>query len=106
TDELADRDAEVGEERREDRFAAAVGHLSSVRHRSRRITWSQAPGPPSATLAGSLLTMSPLEAMAAESGGANASEPIVSVTPEALDHLRELRDDEVDGDKLGLRLAI
>jgi Fe/S biogenesis protein NfuA len=44
--------------------------------------------------------------MAAETGGVSASEPIISVTPEALDHLRELRDDEVDGDKLGLRLAI
>ncbi len=50
--------------------------------------------------------MSPLEAMAAETSGAASSEPIIVVTPEALDHLRELRDDEVDGDKLGLRLAI
>ncbi|HSP27292.1 MAG TPA: hypothetical protein VLN74_02000, partial [Ilumatobacteraceae bacterium] len=50
--------------------------------------------------------MSPLEAMAAETVGASTSEPIISVTPEALEHLRELRDDEVDGDKLGLRLAI
>ena len=50
--------------------------------------------------------MSPLEATAAETGGAHASEPIITVTPEALEHLRELRDDEVDGDKLGLRLAI
>ena len=50
--------------------------------------------------------MSPLEATTAETGGAHASEPIITVTPEALDHLRELRDDEVDGDKLGLRLAI
>jgi Fe/S biogenesis protein NfuA len=50
--------------------------------------------------------MSPLEATAAETGGAQASEPIITVTPEALEHLRELRDDEVDGDKLGLRLAI
>ena len=57
-------------------------------------------------LGGSLAQMSPLEAMAAESGGAASSEPIITVTPEALDHLRELRDDEVDGDKLGLRLAI
>ena len=56
--------------------------------------------------AGSLVKMSPLEAMAAETGAANASEPIITVTPEALDQLRELRDDEVDGDKLGLRLAI
>lgn len=50
--------------------------------------------------------MSPLEAIAAETGAASAGEPIISVTPEALEHLRELRDDEVDGDKLGLRLAI
>ncbi len=50
--------------------------------------------------------MSPLEAMAAETDGASPSEPIITVTPEALEHLRELRDDEVDGDKLGLRLAI
>jgi Fe/S biogenesis protein NfuA len=44
--------------------------------------------------------------MAAETDAASASEPIITVTPEALEHLRELRDDEVDGDKLGLRLAI
>ena len=50
--------------------------------------------------------MSPLEALAGESGGAATSEPIISVTPEALDQLRELRDDETDGEKLGLRLAI
>jgi Fe/S biogenesis protein NfuA len=50
--------------------------------------------------------MSPLEALAGESGGGATSEPIISVTPEALDQLRELRDDEADGEKLGLRLAI
>ena len=50
--------------------------------------------------------MSPLEALAGEPGGTTTSEPIISVTPEALDQLRELRDDETDGDKLGLRLAI
>ena len=50
--------------------------------------------------------MSPLEAAAAETGDPTTSEPIISVTSEALEHLRELRDDEVDGDKLGLRLAI
>ncbi|MBG7606167.1 MAG: NifU family protein [Actinobacteria bacterium] len=50
--------------------------------------------------------MSPLEALAGESGDAATSEPIISVTPEALDQLRELRDDETDGEKLGLRLAI
>ena len=50
--------------------------------------------------------MSPLEATAAESSTANTSEPIISVTPEALEHLDELRGDETDGDQLGLRLAI
>jgi Fe/S biogenesis protein NfuA len=50
--------------------------------------------------------MSPLEATTADSAAVSASEPIITVTPEALEHLRELRDDEVDGDKLGLRLAI
>jgi Fe/S biogenesis protein NfuA len=50
--------------------------------------------------------MSRLEAMAAETDGDSTSDPIITVTPEAIDHLRELRDDEVDGDKLGLRLAI
>jgi Fe/S biogenesis protein NfuA len=50
--------------------------------------------------------MSSLEATAADTAAASASEPIITVTPEALEHLRELRDDEVDGDKLGLRLAI
>ena len=55
---------------------------------------------------GSLTGMSPLEATAAESDIANTSEPIISVTPEALEHLQELRSDETDGDQLGLRLAI
>jgi Fe/S biogenesis protein NfuA len=50
--------------------------------------------------------MSPLEATTADTAAASASEPIITVTLEALEHLRELRDDEVDGDKLGLRLAI
>ncbi len=44
--------------------------------------------------------------MAADTAAPSVSEPIIAVTPEALEHLRELRDDEVDGDKLGLRLAI
>ncbi len=48
--------------------------------------------------------MSPLEAMASDA--ANASEPIIVVTPEALEHLRELRDEEPDGEHLGLRLGI
>lgn len=50
--------------------------------------------------------MSPLDALTAETDASSVSEPIITVTPEALDQLRELRDDEVDGDKLGLRLAI
>jgi Fe/S biogenesis protein NfuA len=61
---------------------------------------------PRAGCAGSLGSMTRLEAMAAETDGVSTSEPIITVTPEAIDHLRELRDDEVDGDKLGLRLAI
>lgn len=61
---------------------------------------------PWAGCAGSLEFMTRLEAMAAETDGVSTSEPIITVTPEAIDHLRELRDDEVDGDKLGLRLAI
>ena len=50
--------------------------------------------------------MSPLEALAADEGDANVSEPIITVTPEAIENLRELRDDEDDADQLGLRLAI
>lgn len=34
------------------------------------------------------------------------SEPIITITPEAIEQLLELRDDEPDADKLGLRLAI
>ena len=50
--------------------------------------------------------MSPLEALAANDGDANVSEPIITVTPAAIENLRELRDDEDDADQLGLRLAI
>lgn len=50
--------------------------------------------------------MSPLEALADGAGGGTTSEPIITITPEALEHLLELRDDEPDGDQLGLRLAI
>ncbi|MFN3257425.1 MAG: NifU family protein [Ilumatobacter sp.] len=50
--------------------------------------------------------MSPLEAVSAESGETDRSEPIITVTPEAIENLRELKDDEPDGDLLGLRLAI
>ncbi len=49
--------------------------------------------------------MSPLEALAGDSDSA-ASEPIITITPEAIENLVEMRDDEVDGDQLGLRLAI
>jgi Fe/S biogenesis protein NfuA len=50
--------------------------------------------------------MSPLEALAADTGGATTSEPIISITPEALEQLFELRDDEPEAAKLGLRVAI
>ena len=50
--------------------------------------------------------MSPLEALASESGGAPASEPIISLTPEAITQLMQLRDEEPDADQLGLRVAI
>jgi Fe/S biogenesis protein NfuA len=55
---------------------------------------------------GSVEVMSPLEALAADTGGATTSEPIISITPEALDQLVELRDDEPEAAKLGLRVAI
>ena len=63
-------------------------------------------GPTVAVPADSLNGMSPLEALAADARGSSASEPIISITPEAIDQLRELRDDEAEADKLGLRLAI
>ncbi len=44
--------------------------------------------------------------MAAETRGATTSEPIITITPEALEQLFELRDDEAESKKLGLRLAI
>jgi Fe/S biogenesis protein NfuA len=44
--------------------------------------------------------------MAAESGDSGASEPIITITPESIEHLLELRDGEPDGAQLGLRLAI
>ncbi|MEM9042465.1 MAG: NifU family protein [Actinomycetota bacterium] len=53
--------------------------------------------------------MSPLEALAGGSDSDDStttSEPIITVSPEALEHLLELRDDEPDGDELGLRLAL
>ena len=48
--------------------------------------------------------MSPLEALAAQGGG--ASRPIITITDTALSKLLELRADEADADQLGLRLAI
>lgn len=50
--------------------------------------------------------MSPLGTPTAETGDTTTSEPIITVTPEALEQLRELRDAEADADKLGLRLAL
>jgi Fe/S biogenesis protein NfuA len=51
--------------------------------------------------------MSPLEALAAQSGGdGGASRPIITITEAALAKLIELRADEADADQLGLRLAI
>jgi len=50
--------------------------------------------------------MSPLEALAGDSDSADPSEPIITITPEAIENLIEMRDDEADGDQLGLRLAI
>lgn len=51
--------------------------------------------------------MSPLEALAAErSDGAAPSEPIITITPEALEKLVEMREEESDAEALGLRLAI
>lgn len=49
--------------------------------------------------------MSPLEALAADSGDGR-SKPIISITDAALSKLIELRSDEPDADQLGLRLSI
>ena len=50
--------------------------------------------------------MSPLEATASEPGSAPVSEPIITITPDAIENLLEMRNDEADGDQLGLRLGI
>ncbi len=51
--------------------------------------------------------MSPLEALAGQSGHATgASRPIITVTDAALAKILELRDEEADAEQLGLRLAI
>ena len=56
---------------------------------------------------GSLPVVSPLEALASQSGHATgASRPIITVTDAALAKILELRDEEADADQLGLRLAI
>ncbi len=56
---------------------------------------------------GSLPTVSPLEALASQSGHATgASRPIITVTDVGLAKILELRDEEADADQLGLRLAI
>src|SRR5262245_19028819 len=56
---------------------------------------------------GSLYLVSPLEALANQSGHAmGASRPIITVTDLALGKMLELRADEDDAEQLGLRLAI
>jgi Fe/S biogenesis protein NfuA len=50
--------------------------------------------------------VSPLEALTGQSGVANASHPIITITDNALAKMLELRSDESDADQLGLRLAI
>jgi Fe/S biogenesis protein NfuA len=51
--------------------------------------------------------VSPLEALASQSGHATgASRPIITVTDAGLAKILELRDEEADADQLGLRLAI
>jgi Fe/S biogenesis protein NfuA len=56
--------------------------------------------------AASLNVMSPLEGLAASPLAPSGSEPIVEITPEALEKLIELRDAEPEGDRLGLRLEL
>ena len=56
---------------------------------------------------GSLPIVSPLEALASQSGHATgASRPIITVTDAALAKIIELRNEEADAEQLGLRLAI
>lgn len=43
---------------------------------------------------------------AGQSDQAAASEPIITITPEAIEQLLELRDDEPDADVLGLRVGL
>ena len=57
-------------------------------------------------LAGSVDAMSPLEGLAASPLAPSGREPIVEITPDALEKLIELRDAEPDGERLGLRLEL
>lgn len=50
--------------------------------------------------------MSPLDAISTAAGSLTTSDPIIVVTSEAMRKLIELRAEESDADKLGLRLAI
>lgn len=51
--------------------------------------------------------MSPLDASPFATGAAGpTSEPIISITPAALEELKRIRDEEADADQLGLRLEI
>ena len=50
--------------------------------------------------------MSPLEALAAGTGGQSTSRPIITITEAAIAKLFELRADETDAEQLGLRLAV
>jgi Fe/S biogenesis protein NfuA len=50
--------------------------------------------------------MSPLDAISTAAGSLTASDPVIVITSEAMRKLIELRAEESDADKLGLRLAI
>lgn len=50
--------------------------------------------------------MSPLDAISTAAGSLTTSDPIIVITSEAMRKLIELRAEESDADKLGLRLAI
>jgi Fe/S biogenesis protein NfuA len=50
--------------------------------------------------------MSPLDAISTAAGSLTASDPVIVITSEAMRKLVELRAEESDADKLGLRLAI
>jgi Fe/S biogenesis protein NfuA len=50
--------------------------------------------------------MSPLDAISTAAGSLTASDPVIVITSEAMRKLVELRAEESDAEKLGLRLAI